>query len=151
MTPAEFIERARREAAVSGHLFPDYAASEAALESGWGESKLAREANNLFGMKCPQSYKGEFVEMPTREYLRGAWAVVTARWVKYPDWASAFDDRMETLRRLAPKFPHYAAALAANDGETFVREVSQTWSTDPNRAAKVLKIFQTFCASPRVA
>ncbi|HZU08351.1 MAG TPA: glucosaminidase domain-containing protein, partial [Pseudacidobacterium sp.] len=46
-----FLQKAYQAAAAAGHIFPEYAACEAALESGWGLSHLATEANNLFGQK----------------------------------------------------------------------------------------------------
>ena len=52
-----------------------------------------------------------------------------------------FSARMRLLQGASRKYPHYAAALAATTGEEFVREVSQTWSTDPARASKVLSIY----------
>ena len=56
-TPQDsFLRQASAAARAAGHIFPDYAACEAALESTWGQSRLAREANNLFGQK--QSAEG---------------------------------------------------------------------------------------------
>lgn len=128
----------------SGHVFPAFAACEAALESNWGRSALAKEANNLFGTKQHQHPVFGTLNMPTHEWdkIKHSFIVVNAEWVKYPGWKECFEDRMSTLTRLAPEYPHYAAALAAPDGETFVREVSRTWSTDPNRADKVLSIYR---------
>ena len=78
--------------------------------------------------------------LPTREFIRGAWIVVQANWIKFPDWADSFKARIQTLERLRLRFPHYDAALKAADGEQFILQVSQTWSTDPHRAGKVLSI-----------
>lgn len=127
----------------SGHIFPAYAACEAALESGWGRSQLAIEANNLFGQKQskPPLAGTETLVLPTREFLQGAWTTVNASWVKFGSWSDGFRARMQLLQRLSPRYPHYAAALAATTGEQFIVEVSQTWSTDPDRARKVLSIY----------
>ena len=137
----DFIRRAWQEAMNAGHIWAEMAACEAALESGYGLSELAREANNLFGMK--QHLHPEFgtCVLPTHEFLDGKWIACAANWVKYPDWKTCFEDRMSTLRRLAPKYPHYQAALDAKSGTGYIYEVSRTWSTDPERANKVLAIF----------
>lgn len=155
MTPhEEFFATCLNAARAAGHLYPEMAACEAALESAWGSSQLARSANNLFGMKQHQHPIFGTLSLPTREFIGvdkerqmtvqdgklDGWIATSADWVKYPDFVSCFRDRMATLQRLAPKFPHYAAALSAKTGEEFVREVSQTWSTDPHRADKVLMI-----------
>jgi flagellum-specific peptidoglycan hydrolase FlgJ len=137
-----FLSSATVAAGAGGCIWPDFMACEAALESGFGQSSLARMDNNLFGMKQHRHPVYGTVALPTQEFLGGHWVRVSADWVKYPTVADCFADRMATLRALAPAYQHYAAALAAQDGPTFVREVSQTWSTDPSRAQKVLDIYK---------
>lgn len=138
----QFLEKAVEAARAAGHLFPEYAACEAALESGWGMSHLAAEANNLFGQKQahPPLAGTETVSLPTREYLHGAWVSVQANWVKFADWAACFRERMALLHLLSAAYPNYRAALQAPTGEQFITEVSKTWSTDPSRAGKVLAV-----------
>jgi flagellum-specific peptidoglycan hydrolase FlgJ len=142
----QFLERATVEATKAGHPFPQMAACEAALESGWGHSQLAREANNLFG--CKQHVHAVYgtMNLPTSEFENGQWIQAVAHWVVYPDWASCFADRLATLQRLASVYPHYAAALSAVEPGIYISEVSLTWSTDPERAAKVLSIYHRFVA-----
>ncbi|MBX6359943.1 glucosaminidase domain-containing protein [Pseudacidobacterium ailaaui] len=138
-----FLQKACQAARAAGHIFPEYAACEAALESGWGLSLLATEANNLFGQKQahPPLPGTETIALPTREYLHGTWSTVQAYWVKFPDWQACFAERMRRLRTLASGWPHYAAALSARTGEEFIQEVSKSWSTDPHRAGKVLSVY----------
>ncbi len=139
----EFLLRAAVAARAAGHLYPDFAACEAALESGWGHSRLALEANNLFGQKQahPPLSGTETLSLPTREFLHGAWVPVQASWVKFSDWESCFRERMALLRSLARAWPNYRRALAAATGEQFIAAVSRTWSTDPARAGKVLALY----------
>lgn len=138
----QFLIRAAEAARTAGHLFPEYAACEAALESGWGLSRLAVEANNLFGQKQshPPLPGTETLTLPTREFLRGVWVTVQANWVKFPGWAACFRERMALLQALSDSYPHYREALAATTGEAFITAVSRTWSTDPARAGKVLTV-----------
>ena len=156
-TPQDtFLRQASAAARAAGHIFPDYAACEAALESTWGRSRLAREANNLFGQK--QSADGQsgiatpgatagFLAMPTQEFLHGRWVTVTAHWARFADQAACFRARMALLHRLEHSYPAYARALAATTGEVFIEEVSRAWSTDPQRAQKVLAIHRQHSAS----
>lgn len=138
-----FLLRAYRAAQAAQHIFPEYAACEAALESSWGYSSLAAEAYNLFGQKQshPPMPGTKTISMPTREFLHNSWITVSANWVKFPSWNACFAARMETLQRLSNTFPHYLAALQASSGEQYVVEVSKSWSTDPNRSGKVLSIY----------
>ena len=141
MTPVSFLTAAYAGATASGHVWPEYAACEAALETGWGSSKLCRLANNLFGQKQgPQTAGLPTVSIPTREVIGGKSVVVDAVWPVFASWADSFRARMELLRALAPEYRDYAAALAAATGEDFVTDVSRRWSTDPTRGAQVLQI-----------
>lgn len=144
---SEFLKRAAEAARAAGHLFPEHAACEAALESNWGQSRLARDGNNLFGQKQahPPLPGTGTLEIETREYLRGQWMVVPARWVKFANWAECFQARMAVLERLRHAYPQYAQALGSPTGEAFVEAVSLRWSTDPDRAGKVLSIYRAHC------
>lgn len=127
-------------AKASGHVFPDYAACEAALESGFGSSQLAREYNNLFGMKQHARPVYATVELPTWEVVHGENIRTAASFVHYPTIAECFKDRMATLQHV----PNYKGVVNAVDGKTFVIEVSKHWSTDPRRAQKVLAIHDQY-------
>lgn len=146
MTPeAQAWLQATAEAAQNGgHIFPQMAACEVGLESGYGSSGLAKDDNNLFGTKQHSHPIYQTVNIPTKEFLKGQWTVVNAAWVKYPTLADCFSDRMVTLRRLKDAYPHYGLALVAADPITYVTEVSKSWSTDPNRASKVIGIYRTY-------
>jgi flagellum-specific peptidoglycan hydrolase FlgJ len=133
-------------AKAAGHIFPEAAACEAALESNYGQSMLAKQANNLFGMKQHTHPVFGTLSLPTRECINDQWVVTNADWVKYPDQMACYSDRMSTLLRLRDAYPHYNAALEASDARTYIIEVSQTWSTDPQRGAKVLAIYNDFMA-----
>ena len=141
-----FLLSASTAAHKAGHPFPNMAACEAALESNYGTSLLARQANNLFGMKVHRHQVYGELALPTREFQNGKWIPSSAEWVKYPDWQMCFEDRVATLRRLAAFYPHYAAALSAADSYSYATEVSKTWSTDPERAQKVIAIFDEVTA-----
>lgn len=146
-----FLARAANAARDAGHIFPEYAACEAALESGWGRSLLAVEANNLFGQKQSHpAFPGtETLSMPTREFLHGHWLTVQASWARFPGWAECFRARMELLHRLAAEYPEYRAALEAASGAQYVLAVSRRWSTDPERGGKVLAIYDAHASAFR--
>lgn len=148
MSEAEFLAKACEAARAAGHVWPEFAACEAALESAWGGSELAIRANNLFGQKQSHPAIGETLTLSTREFLRDAWVTVQAEWVRFADWNVCFAARMNLLRRLSAEYPHYAEALAATTGAGYVTAVSKSWSTDPARAEKVLAVHrQHFGAS----
>jgi flagellum-specific peptidoglycan hydrolase FlgJ len=138
-----FLLEACADAKAAGHIFPEYAAAESALESAWGLSQLALKANNLFGQKQshPPLPATTTLTLPTREFLHGHWVSVSANWVQFPSWEACFAARMALLRHLAASYPAYQEALAAVSGPEFITKVSKSWSTDPERAGKVLSIY----------
>ncbi|MCW1911175.1 glycoside hydrolase family 73 protein [Lactiplantibacillus paraplantarum] len=72
-------------------VLPSITAAQAILESGWGSSGLAVQANNLFGIKG--SYNGQSVTMTTKEEdANGNPYYVNAQFRKYPDWATSVED-----------------------------------------------------------
>jgi len=146
LVKAQWMRDTATAASQAGHVWAQMAACEAALESNFGQSGLARQANNLFGTKQHQHPIFGTLSLPTREYLNDQWVVVTADWVSYPDVSYCFADRMATLTRLRDTYPHYEMALSAPDEFTYIREVSQTWATDPQRANKVIAIYQQYFA-----
>lgn len=136
----QFLARATAEAIKANHPFAQMTAAEAALESNCGNSELAREANNLFGMKQHSHPVFGTMNLPTREWLThdegghaidGRWITVSAKWVDYPDWRACFCDRLASLERLSNAYPHYKAALNAQDARSYAIQVSESWSTDP--------------------
>lgn len=144
MTPEErdnFLLTAYGAAKDVCHPYPDYAACECALESAWGTSKLYVEGWNAFGEKQHASPIYATLLIPTKEFENGEWTGIVAAWVKFPNLTACFRSRLNTLIRLSDKYAGYAAALKAETGEEFVREVSKNWSTDPLRAEKVLAIY----------
>jgi flagellum-specific peptidoglycan hydrolase FlgJ len=143
----EWIRVVTVGARAADHIWPEMAACEAALESGFGSSALAREGNNLFGMKQHKHPIYGTMVLPTREYIDSEWKVEDAGWIKYPSIEECFEDRMNTLTRLKSMYPHYQNALRSDNVETYIEEVSQTWSTDPERAQKVMEIYDAYNAS----
>jgi flagellum-specific peptidoglycan hydrolase FlgJ len=145
MTPQQhdFLDRAFQAAKAANHIFPEMAACEAALESGYGHSPLAANDRNLFGMKQHQHPEYGTVSLPTREFLDGKWVALNSNWIVYPDWQSCFKDRMATLIRLAPCYPHYKSALTTQSATTYALQVSETWSTDPGWECVCGEIFQS--------
>ncbi len=138
----DFLSNALTAARASGHIFPEAAACEAAVETAWGTSQLYLRGNNVFGQKVPLHPNPAYgvLAMPTQENLNGKWVTIQANFVHFPTIAESFHDRMATLVRLAPSFIHYHNALEAPSPEVFLFEVSRTWATDPDRSRKCILI-----------
>ena len=111
--------------------------SQAALESGWGESGLTKTAKNLFGIKADSLWRGETVTFDTKEFIRGQWVVVPAKWRKYPSWQASVEDHAAFLKRN----PRYQPCFACQTADAFVRALAKAgYATDPAYADKVIAV-----------
>lgn len=135
----QFAQTMVLQANRSGHIWPNYAAAEACLESAWGTSGLCQKARNIFGLKAPEAWTGETISIPTEEFLKREWVVVPALWCSFATFADAFTERMHVLRAN----PAYATAILAETGPEFVLLASQHWATDPERGQKVLSVYRS--------
>lgn len=92
-----FIESIK-EGAVENYkkykILPSITIAQAILESSWGESKLASEYNNLFGIKANSSWEGEEVTLQTTEYNG---MVISDKFRKYDDRNKSVNDHGKFL------------------------------------------------------
>lgn len=149
MTREAFLKAALAAAtqarAAGAPINPVIAAAQAALESNWGQSQLAREANNLKGVKAGSQWGGPVIELPTREWREadGTWYTTVARWRKYADWAEAFEDYGNLIKRVYP-----VAASRAEDARAFLEALIHgdrySYATDRDYVAKVWAIVEQY-------
>jgi flagellum-specific peptidoglycan hydrolase FlgJ len=140
MTRSEFITAATaaaREASRASGLPPGVAVAQAALESAWGNSQLARKAHNYFGIKAHGSHP--WIEMPTLEFRQGRAVWVQARFARYDSMAACFADRDRILGGAAV---YREARACAADAEAFIGALAAHWATDPRYAEKLLRVYR---------
>jgi flagellum-specific peptidoglycan hydrolase FlgJ len=110
---------------------------------GWGQSQLAKEANNFFGVKAshvadPESY----IELPTHEYLNNHLDLVEAKFARYEDPAESFDAH---ARLLAVARRYQPAMYAAKDPELFCMRLQQCgYSTNPSYGVTLFKLIKEY-------
>jgi flagellum-specific peptidoglycan hydrolase FlgJ len=73
-------------------LFPEVLVSQLVLESGYSLSKLARDANNYFGIKSGSTWTGRVISAPTIEYINDQAVKVPGNWKIYANRAAAIED-----------------------------------------------------------
>lgn len=71
--------------------------AQALIESNKGNSGLAQKANNLFGIKANKAWKGDYVTMPTKEWVNGQYITVDAKFRKYSSWKASINDHSKFL------------------------------------------------------
>lgn len=125
------------------------------LESGYGSTDLAQQANNCFGMKTTLSgntWKGStwdgksVYNKQTKEYYDGKWTTITASFRKYPCIEDSIEDhaayllgakngnelRYKGLKNC--KKPKKAIQIIKDGG----------YATDPNYVSKIMGIIKRF-------
>lgn len=80
-------------------VYPSVMIAQAIVESDWGRSALATEANNLFGIKAGSDWTGATYYAKTREEnSAGKSYYITAAFRKYSSYEGSFDDNGQKLR-----------------------------------------------------
>ena len=71
-------------------VLPSLTAAQAIIESGWGQSSLASQYHNLFGIKG--SYNGHSVTLPTREVYGGTSVIINDAFRAYDNNSQSVQD-----------------------------------------------------------
>lgn len=103
LTRSQYVERygpmATEACRDYPELYPSVLLAQAIVESNNGNSRLAIQGNNHFGIKAIGGWKGDTITFPTKEYLSGRWVTVQAAFRKYPTVTDSFRDRNAFLKR----------------------------------------------------
>jgi flagellum-specific peptidoglycan hydrolase FlgJ len=146
-TPQERFIASIGEAAVASQDRTGVPASvtiaQAILETYWGSSRLAREANNYFGIKA-QTRQGSAgtVWFDVWEVIGGRNVVRSEPFRAYNSIAESFVDH----GRFFVENGRYAGAMAArDDAKQFAREVNRAgYATDPAYASKLIALMDRY-------
>jgi len=125
-------------------ILPSVTIAQAIIESNFGESELAVEANNLFGIKG--SYHGDFIKMPTKEYKNNRPYTTEAEFRAYPNWKSSLIDHTKLFLEGTSWNKHqYQEVLAAeNYKEAAFALKKSNYSTDPKYPEKLIAIIKQY-------
>jgi flagellum-specific peptidoglycan hydrolase FlgJ len=146
-TPQERFIASIAEAAVVSHertgIPASVTISQAILETYWGSSRLAREANNYFSIKAHTRHG------PAGVVWFNVWEVIGGRNVMQQQPFRAYNSIAESFvdfGRFFVENGRYAAALAARqDPKQFAREINRAgYATDPAYASKVIALMDRY-------
>lgn len=148
---------------------PELCIAQAAHESNWGESQLARAASNLFGIISSPSWVEsgrEVYPIPSKEYSKyppeqikywsrpgdvidkredgngGSILMVEVQFRKYKSWD---DSVLDWASRIATKERYKQAYAYAkmNDADGFFKSLKEAgYATDPNYSLKLSAVYQ---------
>jgi hypothetical protein len=136
-------QAARGEQALTG-VPASVTVAQAILESDWGRSELARDANNYFGMKAIGTLGNDgVVWLPTAEYDdAGELYQTVSAFRAYKSLADSLADHDRLLQTAS----RYAAAMqVTGDPRQFAESIAEAgYSTDPDYADKLVGLMDRY-------
>ncbi|HEV8279212.1 MAG TPA: glucosaminidase domain-containing protein [Streptosporangiaceae bacterium] len=113
--------------------------AQAIVESGWGESQLATQDHNLFGIKGTGPAGSH--PLPTWEYVNGQQVTTTSQFRVYRNTAESIDDH----GRLLATSPYYRRAMAdRRHPDAFAASLTGVYATDPDYGAKLISLMKRY-------
>lgn len=145
------------EGSVTSGILPSIVMAQGALESAWGQSLLALEANNFYGIKVSNDWKGQVYNVITSEYSapvkdkngkiikEGYWYKVVAPFRKYNNISESIKDHSAFFTSTEWRKQNYKAVI----GEKNYRKAAYAlqnagYATDPNYAEKLIKVIEEY-------
>lgn len=120
-------------------IYPSLILAQSALESGFGQSDLARVHHNFFGIK--RTGQESSAAYQTEEVLGGESVTVTANFRAY----DSVEDSVKDYAVLVGTLPRYRGVVEANSPEEAARALVQGgYATDPAYAEKLIHMIQTY-------
>jgi flagellum-specific peptidoglycan hydrolase FlgJ len=108
-------------------------------ESGWGQSQLAQQDNNLFGIKG--SGPAGSVVVPTQEYVNGQTVTVNAPFRVYSNVAESINDHSLLL---ATGSSYQQAMADRRSPDAFANDLTGVYATDPNYGTSLITIMRQY-------
>lgn len=130
-----------KEVSTSHGVRPSLLLAQAALESNWGNSDLARESNNYFGIK---NKKGK--EYTTKEFYASEWDHYQSYFEEYDsphDSVIAYADLLK-FGTSWDKNLYQEVIQAKSYQEAAYALVGAGYATDPNYAEKLIQIIEQY-------
>ena len=148
MTKAEFIEKIAaliiKHAPTYGIAVHSPIIAQAILESAYGTSELAKNANNYFGLKyrkgrCP-SASGIYKKVGSEQNPDGSYISEMMEWCKFPDMESGVKGYFEFTN-----IQNYANLKGVTDPKTYLQNIrADGYATSLNYVDNLMAVIQTW-------
>lgn len=143
----EFVEKLAphaKELQQGYGVLPSIILGQAILESNWGQSQLASEYKNLFGIKA--SGNQPKISLETKEYMNEQWITIQGDFKVYSTWEESLDDHTMLFANGTNWNPQlYAGVLTATDYKQAAQALQTAgYATDPDYANKIISVIETY-------
>lgn len=144
---AAFIKKIAPYAVVLGKQYgvlPSITIAQAILESDWGNSTLASQYNNYYGVKGSNPDNTKVLE--TKEYTNGEWVTINGRFRVYSDFRESMKDHAQLLvNGTTWNSQQYQQVIHSKDYiEAAVALQTDGYATDPGYTSKIIKVIQKY-------
>ena len=113
--------------------------AQAIEESAWGQSSLAAQYHNLFGIKG--TGPAGSVTLPTQEYENGSWVTIDAQFAVYRNDAESIAGHAELLATSG----YYTRAMADRAyPDAFANNLTGVYATDPDYGASLIALMKLY-------
>lgn len=118
-------------------LLPSLCIAQACLESAYGTSELAVQANNLFGIKQGSGWKGAVYSKATKEWDGSKYITITAPFRKYDTMVACVEDYIAKLTGME----RYKNLVGCTDIATACKYIREDgWATSQTYTENLLKV-----------
>lgn len=125
-------------------VLPSIILGQAVLESNWGQSTLASQYNNLFGIKAYGKQKK--VKLETQEYVNEEWITIQGEFKVYDSWEESMDDHTMLFVNGVDWNPYlYEKVLTAANYKQAAKALQEAgYATDPTYADKIIGVIESY-------
>lgn len=149
----EFVNLLAQDAQVIGAkygIYPSVMIAQAILESGYGESKLTKEANNFYGMKFTAGVdEGSFerYDIYSDEFVNGQRVSLPASFRKYPTAKDSLEDYAKKIAQGVNWDKHFYRGAWRSVAKTYqeaTKSLTGKYATDPEYDQKLNQIISNW-------
>ena len=121
-------------------LLPSLCIAQACLESAYGTSDLAVQANNLFGIKA-SNWTGKVYNKQTKEWDGSKYITITAAFRAYDTMVACVEDYIKKLTTMS-RYSNLVGCTDINKACEYIR--TDGWATSPTYTSSLLAVVKQF-------
>ena len=127
-------------------ILPSISMAQASLESEWGQSQLAAEFNNYYGIKTDSDNPDDFVILPTKEFYDGVYHTVEQKFARYSSFEESMREHAILMQEgTSENKDRYKGVLDAEDySQAADQLLASGYATDPSYAISIKKVVENW-------
>lgn len=130
--------------AVPSSLYMSIRLAQSILESSWGQSELARNANNFAGIKADKNWTGDVYIKNSAEEIDGEVIMKESAFRKYETVEDFVKDHSTFITSSPWRKDFYSAVINAQDYKEQAHALTKTYATDSGYGKKLIDIIERY-------